>query len=249
MRVRRAAARVAYAAVLRRLAAFVAVLLLVAGTACGALDAALDTEDALEAAGFRDPSVSWYSTDGVEYVTVDWWAEAELGDALEEESAALAGVVWREAPVYFDYVETNAMDAAGEYLEGGVREYPRAMLESRYGPRPAGLDRDIAELFNVRGFVTTLLTLLVVGGAVTTLIVALVVRSSRRRREQAPVAGWGPAPAWGAAGGASGAGPYAPPAPGGWPPGPPLAPPAHGGWPPGSWPPAPPPPAPGAWPS
>ena len=225
----------------RAFAAFVVALLALVATGCAAIDAMQETQQALQDAGFRNASASWYSENGVEYVTVTWHSRGETAETLDERSLAAAGVIWRVAPVYFDHVEVSAVDF-GDSIRSRV--YSRAELEREFGPRPPGLDRDAGELVNIRATVTTIVVAAVLGLALTTLVIVVLVR---RRREPVPAAAWGPWPAapaganWPASSWPGGHRP-------GWSP-PPPPPPPPGQWPgrpPPQWPAQPAPPAP--WP-
>ncbi len=178
----------------RRLAAVLAVLCcgLVLG-GCGFIDGMLETEDALADAGFRDATVSFNSSNGIESVYVDWTASAETSEGLRAESLRVAEVVWRVAPLKMDLVETDpTVRFAIDAVQVGT-VFPRAQLESEFGPRPPGLDKEFSELMNLRaiGLGVVLAVLLFLG--IIVLVIVLVVRSSRKNRAAQP-AGWPPPP-------------------------------------------------------
>ncbi|HWL37087.1 MAG TPA: hypothetical protein VNQ77_12935 [Frankiaceae bacterium] len=230
----------------RRMAAFVVLLFALLASGCAVLDAMRDTEAALEAEGFRGASVIWSSVEGVETITVSWSSSVETTEGAESEGLRAAGVIWRVAPVYFDLVETDPISSF-ETDFVGTRVFSRAQLESEFGPRAPGLDEDIGELANVRGYVIGFVVVLLLGAAVVAVIVVVLVRAARRRRAAAPQvaypppgSGWptGP-PQWSWPQQPGAAWPQNPPPP------PPSPPPPAEGW-PRQWPPsqgAPPPPA------
>lgn len=158
---------------------------------CGAIEGMLDTEEALVAAGFRDPEVSFESINGLDTVYVSWDAGAETAEGLRDESLEAAGVVWRVAPLRMDVVETDPrVSFPIDSVEVGT-VYPRAQLEAEYGPRPAELDKPLTELMNLReiGIGIVVAVLLFIGLIV--LVVVLVVRSSRKKRAAQPAYGYG----------------------------------------------------------
>ena len=168
---------------MRRLCLALAALLLLSG--CAAIEATIETEDALHNAGFRDASVWWFSEEGVDYVAVSWLAGARTEEELHDESLAAAGVLWRVAPIRFDavYAEPNApfLDAAHDL----VRVFPRSQLEQSFGSRPRGLDRSVESLLGVGHYVRWAAFGAVLFLLSSALIVWLVLRSSRRRHAAA----------------------------------------------------------------
>lgn len=168
---------------MRRLAAALAAVLVLGG--CAAIDAAIDTEEALIDAGFADAGVFWTSHNGVETLEVYWFADAETSDALTDESLAAAGIVWRVARVHFDQVRTDpdVTFANGEFA--AQRVFSRETLEREFGPRPPGLDRSMGSLLNIGHWVRWALAGFVAFLVASALVVWLVLRSSRRRRAAA----------------------------------------------------------------
>jgi hypothetical protein len=175
-------------------------------TGCGAVRAVRRTQDALAAAGIRDPHVGFDSVNGRDTVTVTYRPSSIEG--IQAESLRAAEVIWRVAPVRFDQVRTIARG-------GPTYEYERSALALEFGPRDAELDKDPADLINVRGLVLGGVAVLLVGGLAIVLIIVLVVRS-RRSRTPVMAGGWSappPGSGW----------PQAPPPGSGWPPPPPGA--------------------------
>jgi hypothetical protein len=204
------------------LALFVALAVLLPG--CSAVRGIVDTERALQAAGYDDASVG-YDTDSGETVSVEWTPNDPSLEGMQTESHDIARIIWQVAPIRFDAVEVDANDA------DFTARYTHEELASEYGPRPARLDRSVSELLNVRGFVIGGLIVLFVGLLLIALIVVLIVRSVRKRRAE---------PRW-----------QPPPPPGQWGAPPPPGPPGQWGAPPpaqpGQWGGPPPPAQPGQW--
>jgi hypothetical protein len=164
---------------LRLLALVVAVVVLPAG--CDLATGTVRTATELEDAGIRNPDLRYDNGDArVEYDP----AGGPLERLREQDRAA--EVIWRNLPFRLDGITVVARG-------GGVldqRDYPRAVLEERFGPRPAGLDRspgDIARRILLWATVGGLLLLLVVA-----LIIVLVVRAVRRRPPPQPAGAWQP---------------------------------------------------------
>ena len=176
-------------AVARRRGWVAALLLVFCGLVlggCGAIEGMLDTEEALVAAGYRDPEVSFESINGLDTVYVSWDASAETSEGLRDESLGVAGVVWRVAPLRMDVVETDPrVSFVADSAEVGT-VYPRAQLEQEFGPRSAELDKPLTELMNLReiGIGVVVAVLLFLGLIV--LVVVLVLRSSRKKRAARP---------------------------------------------------------------
>jgi len=217
---------------------------------CSLLSGLVRTTGALEDAGFAHATVD-DATNGRSAVTVGV-DQRPAGGTLAAQSAAVAAVVWRNLPGYFD---TLTVDVRGL----GVTTFTHAELLRRLGPRPADLDaQTIASEVGHQGAVVlfgVIGLLVVVLGAV--LVVWGSARRGRRRRQarhMAHVMATLPPEMWGLEG--TGAGPgWVAAGPGSVPPLPPVpsAGPGDGargaqraGSPPAPGPPAPGPPAPGS---
>jgi hypothetical protein len=164
---------------LRRLALVVAVVVLPAG--CDLATGTVRTAAELEDAGIRNPDLRYDNGDA--RVAYD-----PAGGPLERprEQDRAAEVIWGNLPFRLDGITVVAR--GGGVL--GQRDYPRAVLEERFGPRPAGLDRspgDIARRILLWATAGGLLLLLVVA-----LIIVLVVRAVRRRPPPQPAGVWPP---------------------------------------------------------
>jgi hypothetical protein len=173
---------------LRLLAMVVAAVLLLAG--CDLATGTVRTATELRDAGIRNPDLQYDNGDArLEYDP----ATGPLERLREQDRAA--EVIWRNLPFRLDRITVAARDQGGPL---GERDYPRAALEARFGPRPAGLDQspgDIARRALLWASVGGLVLLLAV-----VLIIVLVVRAVRRRPSPQPAGAWQQPPAqqpWG----------------------------------------------------
>jgi hypothetical protein len=170
-----------------------AAAVLVAG--CSFASGMLKTLSALRDAGIHNPDI----TGGSDQVTLTYDSGADLTGLRAEQDRA-AEVMWKNFPLRFAEL-TVAPRSSG--APGTVqRVYPRAELEARFGPRPAGLDKTSGDVGQAaRDTARNVVIGLAVGGvvllALVVLVIVLVVRASRRR-PAAPApptgAGWGQRP-------------------------------------------------------
>jgi len=162
---------------LRLVAVAVAALFLLAG--CDLATGTVRTVTELQDAGIRNPDLQYDNGDArLEYDP----ASAPLERLREQDRAA--EVIWRNLPFRLDSITVAAR--SGNLFD--QRAYPRAVLEARFGPRPAGLDRspgEIARRVLLWASVAGLLVLLAV-----VLIIVLVVRAVRRRPSPQPAGAW-----------------------------------------------------------
>jgi len=182
---------------LRLLAVVVAAVALLAG--CDLATGTVRTATELQDAGIRNPNLQY--DNGVARVEFD--PAAGPVEGLREQERA-AEVIWRNLPFRVDRITVTSRDQDSLFAQ---RTYPRAELEARFGPRPAGLDQspgDIARRVLLWASIAGLLLLLIV-----VLIIVLVVRAVRRRPPPQPAGAWQQPPAqpWGQPG-------YGPPPPG-----------------------------------
>jgi hypothetical protein len=163
---------------LRLVAVAVAAVLLLAG--CELATGTVRTATELQDAGIRNPDLQYDNGDArLEYDP----AGGPLERLREQDRAAQ--IIWRNLPFRLDSITVAPRGQAGPFDE---RDYPRAVLEARFGPRPAGLDRspgDIARRVLLWASVAGMLVLLAV-----VLIIVLVVRAVRRRPAPQPAGGW-----------------------------------------------------------
>jgi hypothetical protein len=221
-------------------------------TGCELATGTVRTATELQDAGIRDPNLQY--EDGVARLEFD--ADPNPLEARAEQDRA-AEVIWMNLPFRIDRIVVGS--SAGDFLP--TRDYPRAELEQRFGPRPDDLDRSASDIARRAVLIAGVVALVVLVAVV--LIIVLVVRAVRRRPAPQPVGPWpqgGPQQPWGQPGwgqpgwgqpgygqGQAGYGQAPPPAQGWPPPQPPpgqAAPPpqAPQGWPPAAPPPAAPPP-------
>ena len=162
---------------LRLVAVAVAALFLLAG--CDLATGTVRTATELQDAGIRNPDLQYDNGDArLEYDP----ASGPLERLREQDRAA--EVIWRNLPFRLDSITVAAR--SGSLFD--QRAYPRAVLEARFGPRPAGLDRspgEIARRVLLWASVAGLLVLLAV-----VLIIVLVVRAVRRRPSPQPAGAW-----------------------------------------------------------
>jgi hypothetical protein len=171
----------------RWLAAVAAAVVLLAG--CELATGTVRTATELQDAGIRNPNIQYENGEArIDYDP----ATGPLERRAEQDRAA--EIVWRNLPFRLERITVAARG-------GGLRDqgdYPREVLEARFGPRPEGLDRspgDIARRALLWAAVGGLLFLLAV-----VLIIVLVVRAVRRRPTPQPAGAWQAPPAqqsWG----------------------------------------------------
>jgi hypothetical protein len=203
----------------RTLALLATAAVLLAG--CELATGTVRTATELQDAGITNPNLQY--DDGVARLEYD--ADRNPLEARAEQDRA-ATIIWEHLPFRIERITVT--DNAGAFPS---RDYPRALLEQRLGPRPADLDRsveDIARRATLIAIAVALFLLLLI-----ILVIVLVVRAVRRRPAPQPAGAWpqGGQQPWGQPGWGQPAQPAPPP----W--APPAPPP-----PPGSWPPAQPPP-------
>jgi hypothetical protein len=163
---------------LRLLAVAAAAVFLLAG--CELATGTVRTATELQDAGISNPDVQY--NDGE--ATLEYDPSTGPLERLREQDRA-AEIIWRNLPFRLDSITVAARDQSGLL---GERNYSRPVLEARFGPRPAGLDRspgDIARRVllwaSVAGFVVL---------AAVVLIIVLVVRAVRRRPAPQPAGAW-----------------------------------------------------------
>jgi hypothetical protein len=215
-----------------------ALVLLAAATllaGCELATGTVRTASELQDAGIRNPNLQ-YDND---VATLRYDADPNPLEARAEQDRA-AAVIWRNLPFRIDRITVVADGGAFQTR----RDYPRAVLEQQLGPRPANLDRSVADIARratlIAAAVGLVLLILIV------VIILLVVRAVRRRPTPQPAGAWpqGGAPQpWGQPGWGQPA-PPGQPAPSGQQPWgqPPPPPPQPWGQPPPPPPTAPPPP-------
>ena len=163
---------------LRLVAAAVAAVFLLAG--CDLATGTVRTATELQDAGIQNPDLQYNNGDArLEYDP----ASGPLERLREQDQAA--EVIWRNLPFRVDSITVAPRDRSDLV---GERSYSRAVLEARFGPRPAGLDRspgDIARRVLLWASLAGVLVLLAV-----VVIIVLVVRAVRRRPPPQPAGAW-----------------------------------------------------------
>jgi hypothetical protein len=168
------------------LAAVAAVLLVGCGTAVGYANTFIK----LEEAGISNADLST----GGDEVRLVYDSTAEPGSALVAEEDRAAEVIWRNLPQRFSTLQVEP-----RVTGASPRVYSREELQSRFGPRPSGLDQGSGDIEqDARNTFRTIIIGAAIGFAVllalVILVIVLVVRAARKRRPVAPSAGWPAAP-------------------------------------------------------
>jgi hypothetical protein len=162
----------------RWLAALILAALVLGG--CDLASGTIRTVSRLRDAGIDNPDLNVHNRNA------DLVYDSSAGplERLAEEDRA-AQVIWENLPLE---VQQITVQPRGNGLFDNPRVYPRAVLETRFGPRPAGLDKSPAEIVRrvVVGVSVGVLVLL----ALVVLIIVLVVRASRNRPAAQPAGGW-----------------------------------------------------------
>jgi hypothetical protein len=175
----------------------IAVLMLAAIVAlagCKAVRGLIDTEEALQRAGFENIDIT-VDDSSLEMVQV----EAEQATPHDNPNDAVAEVVWKEFPFRFDRLNVFVSPEPS-------RSYSREELTGLFGERPPGLDdKSLEDSLRDTGIVVLVVLGIAFLGflALVALTIVLVVRARRKRRAQAPTQ-WGPPGQWGP-------GPWGPP--------------------------------------
>jgi hypothetical protein len=135
------------------------------------------TATELQQAGIGNPNLNY---DGGT-ASLDYDPDPALEARAEQDRAA--AIIWRNLPFRIERIVVTP--------SGGLvppRQYPRAELEQRLGPRPADLDRsveDIARRATLIAVVVALVALVLI-----ILVIVLVVRAVRRRPAPQPTGAW-----------------------------------------------------------
>jgi hypothetical protein len=166
----------------RALALVAVVVVALALPACATVRSTVDVYRAMRSAGYDNISVRFNTNDGFDTVVV-----RASGGPSEDPQGAAAKIVWEKFRFKFDQLDVG--------ISGDQRQvFSRKDLETRFGPRPPGMDRDLAtDIFRTIAIVAAIGVVLV---GIVALVVILAVRSSRRRRPPMPPPppGWYPPP-------------------------------------------------------
>jgi hypothetical protein len=177
-----------------------AVVLLLAS--CNTIRGLVDTEEALERAGYTEVDVGFDSANGFDRVDVTLRPPSTEGGA-ETQAEQAARIMWTTFPLRFDLLR---IDLLGSFEGPSTTTYTYGEMVEIFGPRPAELDdKELGDDVVRTGVVIAVV--LAVGGLLflgaLTLAVVLVVRAGRRRKAvtpppwppPAPGSGNGPGPA------------------------------------------------------
>jgi hypothetical protein len=174
----------------RWLCLLVVATVLVAG--CSFATGMISTLSALGDAGIDNPDISG----GSDRVILTYDSSAGP-DGISQEQDRAAEVMWVKFPLRLS--ELTVVARSGPTAVPVRRTYSRSDLESRFGPRPSGLDNTTGDVEQAaRDTARNVVIGLVIGGIVllvlVVLVIVLVVRATRRR-PPAPGppagAGWG----------------------------------------------------------
>jgi hypothetical protein len=161
----------------RALVLLVTAAALLAG--CELATGTVQTASELRDAGIRNPNLNY---DGGT-ATLEYDADPNPLEARAEQERA-AAVIWRNLPFRIEQITVTSNGGAFP----SRRDYPRAVLEEQFGPRPADLDRSVGDIARqatlIAGVVALVLLLLII------LVIVLVVRAVRRRPAPQPAGAW-----------------------------------------------------------
>ena len=159
-------------------------------TGCDLATGTVRTATELQKAGIDNPNLNY---DGGT-ATLDYDADPNPLEARDEQDRA-ARIIWENLPFQIERITVTS--------DGGAfptrREYPRAVLEQAFGPRPANLDRSVEDIARRATLIAGIVGLVVL--VLIVLVIVLVVRAVRRRPPAQPAPAWpqgsgGPQP-WG----------------------------------------------------
>jgi hypothetical protein len=163
--------------------------------ACTTIRGLIDTEEALQQAGFTDVEVDFSSDNGFDQVEIAVRPEStELVPEAETEEAAR--VVWTNFPLRFDLLRIELVGATFDGETPAATTYTYSEMAEIFGARPPGLDEKELSDDVVKAGVGVLVVLAVGGLLFTTAVVLAIifgVRASRRRKSAVPPP-WPPAP-------------------------------------------------------
>jgi hypothetical protein len=166
----------------RALGVLAAVVLALALGGCGTVRSTIDVYRTMRDSGYQNINVRFNANNSSDTIVV-----RASGGPSEDPEGKAAQIVWERFRFKFDQVDVR--------INGRERQlFSRSELQARFGPRPAGMDRDLTkDVFRTIGIVAAVAVVFM--GAVA-LVIVLAIRSSRRRRPPAPPLppGWYPPP-------------------------------------------------------
>lgn len=169
-------------------AALLALVTVLAG--CSVIESELETQRALEAAGYAGASVDVVMDGGDEVVKVSY-PPTGLDERAERVRAERAAeVVWDTLDLRIGELVFYIEDT--EYSDGRLG-YSRAGLEELFGPRPGSVEENSGDDFRaalVKAGVIALVVVLALCAAFLAVVFALIRRARRGRTPREPAAEW-----------------------------------------------------------
>jgi hypothetical protein len=159
-----------------RVLALLAAAALLAG--CELATGTVRTASELQDAGIRNPNLQY--DNGV--ATLRYDADPNPLEARTEQDRA-AAIIWRNLPFRIDRI---TVIADGSFPNR--RDYPRALLEQELGPRPANLDRSVADIARRATLIAVAVALVLM--VLVVVVIVLVMRAVRRRPTPPPAGAW-----------------------------------------------------------
>jgi hypothetical protein len=159
-----------------RVLALLAAAALLAG--CELATGTVRTASQLQDAGIRNPNLQY--DNGV--ATLRYDADPNPLEARTEQDRA-AAIIWRNLPFRIDRI---TVIADGSFPNR--RDYPRALLEQELGPRPANLDRSVADIARRATLIAVAVALVLM--VLVVVVIVLVMRAVRRRPTPQAAGAW-----------------------------------------------------------
>jgi len=152
--------------------------------ACTTVRGLLDTEQALEGAGYTQVDVGFDSNNGFDQVEITLLPDGTETSA-DEQAERAAEVVWTTFPLRFDLLRIELLGR----FEGEATTYTYGEMAEIFGPRDPGLDdKELSDDVVRAGLGIAIV--LAVGGllflAAVVLAIVFGVRASRRRKAVTP---------------------------------------------------------------
>ncbi|HWC41134.1 MAG TPA: hypothetical protein VHK02_04030 [Actinomycetota bacterium] len=150
---------------------------------CDLATGTVRTATELQRAGIDNPNLNY---DGGT-ATLHYDADPNALDARAEQDQA-AAIIWRNLPFRIERIVITSDSGAFPTQ----RVYTRDQLEQELGPRPANLDRSVADIARRATLIAGVVALVVL--VLIVLVIVLVVRAVRRRPPAQPAPAWPQAP-------------------------------------------------------
>jgi hypothetical protein len=146
---------------------------------CDLATGTVRTATELQRAGIDNPNLNY---DGGT-ATLHYDADPNALDARAEQDQA-AAIIWRNLPFRIERIVITSDSGAFPTQ----RVYTRDQLEQELGPRPANLDRSVADIARRATLIAGVVALVVL--VLIVLVIVLVVRAVRRRPPAQPAPAW-----------------------------------------------------------